>query len=180
MHRNFRDISQILLYKNGQGHVGSHVCGHISVLVIVMAVWSWWWTLWSSRRWWQWKDEKLNLADASSMTKAMQEATKRDQERERPYSAPALCREESFFAQKNRSSVDYHHHYCILSSLPCADNDSARSNATSRKHWPIEEGSHLGEPIYQVASFFFKNLIFDWPYQSLELLIHPKGPVHVA
>ena len=114
-----------------------------------MAVWSWWWTLWSSRRWWQWKDEKPNLADASSMTKAMQEATKRDQERERPYSAPALCREESFFAQKNRSSVDYHHHYCILLSLPCADNDSARSNATSRKHWPIEEGSHLGEPIYQ-------------------------------
>ena len=32
----------------------------------------------------------INLAEASSMTKAMQEATKRDQERERPYSAPAL------------------------------------------------------------------------------------------
>ena len=31
-----------------------------------------------------------NLAEASSMTNAMQEATKRDQERERPYSAPAL------------------------------------------------------------------------------------------
>ena len=54
-----------------------------------------------------------------------------------------------FCPQKNWSSVDYHHHYCILLSLPCADNDSARSNATSRKHWPIEEGSHLGEPIYQ-------------------------------
>jgi len=36
-------------------------------------------------------DTIVNLADASSMTKAMQEATKRDQERERPYSAPALA-----------------------------------------------------------------------------------------
>ena len=33
---------------------------------------------------------ETNLAEASSMTKAIQEATKRDQERERPYSAPAL------------------------------------------------------------------------------------------
>ena len=32
----------------------------------------------------------LNLAEASSMTNAMQEATNRDHERERPYSAPAL------------------------------------------------------------------------------------------
>ena len=38
----------------------------------------------------RWKEKSTNLAEASSMTKAMQEATKRDQERERPYSAPAL------------------------------------------------------------------------------------------
>ena len=42
-----------------------------------------------------------------------------------------------------------------LLSLPCADNNSARSNATSRKHWPIEEGSHLGQPIYQLVASFF-------------------------